>query len=102
MLPEFAAGTPEQLPFRHQSTFTFPVGTGCAGSASEVDTVTKSCTVEPAATAVTTWGCALWMSVAVCDVRLTMIVCAGACAWLFAFGSQLDPFPVLHCQVKSS
>ena len=26
MLPEFAAGAPEQSPLRNQSTFTFPVG----------------------------------------------------------------------------
>ena len=51
MLPEFATGLPEQVPFRNQSTSTFPVGIGLPGCPV---TVTKSCTVEPTATAVTT------------------------------------------------
>jgi hypothetical protein len=50
--PELAAGEPEQSPFRNQSTFTFPVGTGRFGST--FATRTESCTVEPTGTAVTT------------------------------------------------
>ena len=51
-----ACGAPVQVPFRNQSMFTFPDGFGEPGWP---DTVTKSCTVEPASTTVTVWCAAL-------------------------------------------
>src|SRR6185295_13331719 len=61
-LPEFTAGAPEQSPFRNQSTVTLPVGGGLPPPPS---TVTRSCTVEPTGTDVTTACAALWIAVVV-------------------------------------
>src|SRR4051794_34658610 len=64
MLPELAAGVPEQSPFVNHSTVTLPLA---AGDPDCPRTVTRSCTVAPAATVVTTWCWASWMSVVVCE-----------------------------------
>ncbi len=51
--PELAAGLPVQVPLRNQSMLTLPLGNGLLASPV---TVTKSWTVVPAATVVTTGG----------------------------------------------
>src|SRR5262249_11542693 len=101
MLPEFACGAPSHVPFRNQSTVTFPVG-GLAGSGFGDETCTKSCTCVPATTTVPGAWPPLWMVVAPCDGRGCSVTVAGAVAWLIAFGLQLDPPPCVHFQEKSS
>ena len=66
---------PAHVPFVNQSIVTFPVGVGDAGWPV---TVTKSCTVAPAAAFVTTWCAALWMSVAVAEASFRTIADAPA------------------------
>src|SRR5215212_5775409 len=91
MLPEFTAAAPAQVPFRNQSMFTFPVGTG-PPSADVTDT--KSCTVLPAATVVTTWCAALWMLVAVAETRLTITVCELTPTVRSLTGQFVEPGPL--------
>jgi hypothetical protein len=79
-------GAPPHVPFRNQSTVTLPVG---AGLPAPPLTVTKSCTVEPTPTAVTTAWAALWMSVVV--VEGSPVITVGEPAPTFrGFGLQFE------------
>src|SRR3954451_1502129 len=71
MVPEFAATSPVHCAFANQSIETLPVGIGEFGCPV---TVTKSWTVAPASTDVTTACAALWMSVAVCEASCSTSV----------------------------
>ena len=100
--PEFDGRRAGAGAVRNQSMLTLPVGTGLPGRRV---TVTKSCTVEPAATASTTVCAALWMSVVVVDGSCVTIVCEAA-PTVGGFGrSSSSPVPAgslqRSCQVSS-
>src|SRR5262245_39854365 len=75
VLAELESAGPAQLPLRNQSTTTLPVGIGWPGPPL---TVTKSCTVVPAGTVVTTLCPASWICVEVVDGNCCTIVCEPA------------------------
>src|SRR3954452_17083137 len=71
-LPELDCALPLHVPLVNQLTLTVPVGVGLPAPP---DTVTKSCTVVPATTEVTTWWLGSWICVAVDAGRFTRAVC---------------------------
>src|SRR5436309_5440184 len=100
MLPELLMSVVHSAPSvpENQSIVTLPVGLGWPPTPV---TVTESWTVDPAATAVTTWCAALWISVAVDDGNCVISDCEAA-PFGGGFGKQFVVEVPLHrsCQPR--
>ena len=95
--PEFGVGAPAHVPLRNQSTLTLPVGGGFPATPL---TVTRSWTVVPTGTAVTTVCPALWIAVLVIESSCWTVV-SDAAPPFGGFGLQFV-FPVAAGSLQAS